>query len=314
MTPNTRSISKLTRRQFAWQAAAAVALQGLPALGATVAHSARHRILCCDYEGNKIAIVAEDGKVEWEHAVQTPQDCWMRPNGNVLVCYRHGAMEITPQHVIAWEYRAPAQAQCHSCQPLKNGSVLIAECGMSRIVEVGKTGQIVKEIPIASKAKNMGHQFRGTRQTADGHYWVCLMDEQKIVELSPTGVLLREIPVEGYPHAAVRLPNEHLLVTLGPTMKIVELDKKLNVVWQIDKNDLPGNPLRLPAGCQRLSNGNTIISNYLPGPFLGKQPQAFEVTREKQVVWEFTDHARFKTVNQICVLDGSGGRAGTELR
>ena len=62
MTPNTRSISKLTRRQFAWQAAAAVALQGLPALGATVAHSARHRILCCDYEGNKIAIVAEDGK------------------------------------------------------------------------------------------------------------------------------------------------------------------------------------------------------------------------------------------------------------
>ena len=53
---------------------------------------------------------------------------------------------------------------------------------MSRIVEVGKTGQIVKEIPIASKAKNMGHQFRGTRQTADGHYWVCLMDEQKIVK------------------------------------------------------------------------------------------------------------------------------------
>jgi len=171
-----------------------------------------------------------------------------------------------------------------------------------------------KEIPIASKAKNMGYQFRGTRQTADGHYWVCLMDEQKIVELSPTGVLLREIPVEGYPHAALRLPNEHLLVTLGPTMKVVELDKKLNVVWQISGDDLLGNPLRLPPGCQRLSNGNTIISNYLPGPFLGKQPQAFEVTRKKQAVWEFTDNARFKTVNQICVLDGSGGRAGTELR
>jgi len=52
----------------------------------------------------------------------------------------------------------------------------------------------------------------------------------------------------------------------------------------------------------------------LPGPFLGKQPQAFEITREKRVVWEFTDHARFKTVNQIFVLDGSGGRAGKELR
>ena len=70
----------------------------------------------------------------------------MRPIGNVLVCYRHGAMEITPQHQVAWEYRAPAQAQCHSCQPLKNGNVLVAECGMSRIVEVGKTGQIAKSL------------------------------------------------------------------------------------------------------------------------------------------------------------------------
>lgn len=75
MRPNTRSISKLTRRQFAWQTATAVALHGVSVLGAPLIHSARHRILCCDYEGNKIAIVAEDGKVEWEHAVQTPQDC-----------------------------------------------------------------------------------------------------------------------------------------------------------------------------------------------------------------------------------------------
>jgi hypothetical protein len=314
MNPTTSSISMLTRRAFVRQAAAALTFQGVSGLGATATPSSRHRILCCDYEGNKIAIVDGDGRVEWEHGIQTPQDCWMRPNGNALVCYRHGAMEITPQHAIAWEYKAPSQAQCHSCQPLKNGNVLVAECGMSRIVEVGSTGQIAKEIPIVSKAKNMGHQFRGTRQTADGHYWVCLMDEQKILELSPAGTLLREIPIDGYPHAAIRLPNQHLLVTLGPTKRVVELDKKLKVVWQIDGNDIPGNPLRLPAGCQRLRNGNTIISNYLPGPFLGKQPQAFEITREKRVVWEFTDHARFKTVNQIFVLDGSGGRAGKELR
>jgi hypothetical protein len=66
-----------------------------------------------------------------------------------------------------------------------------------------------------------------------------------------------------------------------------------------------GNPLRLPAGCQRLANGNTIICNYLGGGFMGKQPQAFEVTREKRVVWEFADHKNFKTVNEIQVLDPS---------
>ena len=77
----------------------------------------------------------------------------------------------------------------------------------------------------------------------------------------------------------------------------------------------PRYPLRLPAGCQRLANGNTIVCNYLPGPFMGKQPQAFEVTRDKRVLWEFTDHARFKTVNQIYLLDAPpGGKRSEVLR
>lgn len=274
----------------------------------------RRRFLCCDYEGNRIAIIGTNGGVEWDFPIQTPQDCWQLRNGNVLVCYRHGAKEITPNKEVVWEYRAPEAAQCHSCQPLKGGSVLVAECGMSRLVEVGRDGMISRIIPVASKAKNMGHQFRGTRKTPDGHYWTCLMDEQKIVELSPSGSVLREIPVDGFPHEAILLPKGNLLVTLGPTKRVVELNPKGTVVWEIGENELPGNPLRLPAGCQRLKNGNTIVCNYLPGPFLGKQPQAFEVTRDKKVVWEMTDHANFKTVNQIYVLDGSGGRPGKELR
>ena len=39
---------------------------------------------------------------------------------------------------------------------------------------------------------------------------------------------------------------------------------------------------------------------------MGKQPQAFEVTPDKKVVWEFADHAHFKTVNQIYLLDLPG--------
>ena len=139
------------------------------------------------------------------------------------------------------------------------------------------------------------------------------MDEKKIVELAPDGALLREIPVEGFPHAAIKLPNGHLLVTLGTAGKVIELDRDLKIVWQIGQDELPGNPLRLPAGCQRLDNGNTIVCNYLPGPFMGKQPQAFEVTRDKRVVWEFTDHARYKTLNQIHLLDSPNTGKTAEL-
>ncbi len=313
MEQSTNSLSSLNRREFAHRSAAAL---GLLVLGlrteALAQTSTRHRFLCCDYQGNKVAIIGKDGSVEWEFAVQTPQDCWMLPNGNVLVCYRNGAKEISRAKEVVWEYRAPKEAQCHSCQPLPGGHVLVAECGMSRLVEVGRNGQVAKEIKVASQAKNMGHQFRGTRQTTDGHYWVCLMDEKKIVELSPEGALLQEIPVDGFPHAAIKLPDGHLLVTLGTTGRVIELDQHLKIVWQIDQKEVPGNPLRLPAGCQRLPNGNTIACNYLPGDFLGKQPQAFEVTRDKRVVWEFTDHERFKTMNQIFLLDlpadGKGSR------
>ncbi len=239
----------LTRRDFARRTISALGLvvAGFD-LKAGAENSTRHRFLCCDYQGNKVAIISADGSVEWEFATQTPQDCWFLPNGNILFCYRNGAKEVSRDKQVVWEYKAPAAAECHSCQPLPNGNVLVAECGLSRLVEAGRDGQMAKEIKVASEAENMGHQFRGTRQTADGHYWVCLMDEKKIEELSPAGALLRTIPVDGYPHAAIQLPDGHLLVTLGTAAKVIELDQDLKIVWQLDENEVPGNPLRLPAG------------------------------------------------------------------
>jgi hypothetical protein len=313
---NASSQLPLTRREFARRTlvGAGLTLAGFQ-VQAAPEQAVRHRFLCCDYQGNKVAIVGNDGSVEWEFAAETPQDCWLLPNGNVLFCHHHGAKEVTPEKRVVWEYQAPAQAECHSCQPLAGGQVLVAECGLGRLVEIGRDGRIAREIRVPSSAKNMSHQFRGCRQTANGHYWVCLMDEKKIVELSPESALLREIRVEGFPHEAILLPNGNLLVTLGQAGKVIELDQDLRVAWELGETELPGNALRLPAGCQRLPNGNTIICNYLPGPFVGKQPQAFEVTRDKKVVWEFADHAHFKTVNQICLLDLPGsGKSSPMLR
>jgi hypothetical protein len=261
-----------------------------------------HRIVCADYVGNKVAIIAADGRIEWEFPAVSPQDCWLLANGNVLFCENGGAKEVTPAKEIVWHYDVPAGAQCHSCQPLADGRVLLVECSLGLIVEVDRDGKVAKEIKVPSAAKVLPHQFRGTRKTADGHYWVCMMDEQKVLELAPDGSVLREIPMPGFPHEAIKLSDGHLLVTLGGAKRVVELDEQLKVVWEIGENELHGNPLRLPAACQRLPNGNTIIGNWLGGGFVGTQPQAFEVTRDKKVVWQFTD-PRFKTVNQIEVLD-----------
>ena len=63
--------------------------------------------------------------------------------------------------------QVPALKHRFLCQPLPDGKVLVAECFLSRIVEVGRDGNVAREIKIPSVAKVFSHQFRGTRKTAD---------------------------------------------------------------------------------------------------------------------------------------------------
>jgi hypothetical protein len=270
--------------------------------------SAAHRFLCTDSNGGKVAVVAADGAIEWEFACEHPQDCWALPNGNYLFCHAHGAIEMTPAKQIVWEYRAAENAEVHACQPLPGGRVLVVECGPSRLLEIGRDGKIAKEIklPPPPATVNRHDQYRGVRKTRDGHYLVCRKGEHRVEELDGEGRVLRAIPVPGDVHEAVQLPNRHLLIALGDGHKLIELDEQEKVVWEVNENDLPGNPLRLMAGLQRLPNGNTIFCNYLGHGHLGEQPHFFELTPDKKVVWEFADHAHFKTVNQIQLLDVPG--------
>ena len=132
-----KSCTQLTRREFSRLATFAL---GVTALGvrAEIGAPRRHRFLCCDYQGNRVAIVSSDGAIEWDFTATTPQDCWMLPNGNVLFCHRDGAKEVSPKNGVVWEYKAAPKAQCHSCQPLPDGTVLVAECGLGRLVLIAQ--------------------------------------------------------------------------------------------------------------------------------------------------------------------------------
>ena len=280
---------------------AAVFFAGLSAL------QAARPFLCCDYNGGKVCAVSAEGKIEWEYACKAPQDCWRLPDGNYLFCFVSGALEVTPGKQVVWEYKAPEKVEVHSCQPLPDGRVLIVEGGTSRIIEVDRAGKIAKEIKLVTAPTVVTHnQYRGTRKARNGHYFVCFKGEGKIVELDGDGRVLRSINVPGDPHEVVPLPDGHLLVTCGDGHKAIELDAQAKVVWELDENDLPGNPLRLMAGCQRLPNGNTVFANYLGHGHVGEQPQFVEVTRDKKVVWQFRDDAQFKTINQVQLLDVPG--------
>jgi len=273
----------------------------------TFAAGEAHPFLCCDYNGGKVCVVSEAGKIEWEYPCKSPQDCWRLPNGNILLCHASGAVELTSDKTVVWEYKAPEKTEVHACQPLPNGRVLVVECGTSRIIEVARDGKIAKEIKLTTAADvKLHNQFRGTRKLANGHYLVCFKGEGRVVELDAGGAIVRSIKVPGDPHEVLGLPDGHLLVTCGDGHKVVELDAREKVVWELNENDLPGNPLRLMAGCQRLPNGNTVFCVYLGHGHIGEQPMVIEVTRDKKVVWQIDDHAHFKTINQIQLLDVPG--------
>ncbi|WP_395739681.1 YncE family protein [Prosthecobacter sp.] len=274
----------------------------------TTAHAA-HPFLCCDYGGGKVCVVSAEGKIEWQWDCKSPQDCWKLPNGNYLFCFVSGALEVTPDKKIVWEYKAPTdvKVEVHACQPLPDGKVMIVECGTSRIIEVDRAGKIAKEIKLTAAPEiKLHNQFRGTRKLANGHYLVAFKGEGKIVELDGEGKVLRQIKVPGDPHEVVPLPDAHLLITCGDGHEVRELDAKENIVWQLKENDLPGNTLRLMAGCQRLPNGNTVFCVYLGHGHIGEQAQVIEVTRDKKIVWDVADHKQFKTINQIMLLDVPG--------
>jgi len=276
---------------------------------------AAHRFLCTDSYGGKVAVVSADGSIEWEYACQHPQDCWALPNGNYLFCHAHGAIEMSPAKQIVWEYKASEKAEVHACQPLPDGRVLVVECGPSRLLEIGRDGKIAKEIklPPPPASVSLHDQYRGVRKTREGHYLVCRKGEHRVDELDGEGRVLRSIPVPGDVHEVVLLPDKHLLISCGDGHKLIELDENEKIVWEVNENEIPGNPLRLMAGLQRLPNGDTIFCNYLGHGHLGEQPHFFELTSDKKVVWEFSDHAHFKTVNQIQLLDVAGDATKGEI-
>ena len=91
-------------------------------------------------------------------------------------------------------------------------------------------------------------------------------------------------------YGALRLPNGNTVIAGGNNNRVIEVDAKGKVVWSIDQKELPGITLAWVTTLHALPNGNLIIGNCHAGP---DNPQLFEVTRDKKVVWTFKDFKTF---------------------
>ncbi len=285
-----------------------------------------YRVLARD-KGH-VAIVNAKGEVEWEVPCPTDaHDIAMLPNGNVLMpVSATKVVEMSPEKKVAWQYESkptPAnkgRVEVHSFQRLPGDLTLIAESGNRRLIEVNRAGKIVREIPLTVDKPDAHRDTRLVRKLDNGHYLVCHEGDGKVREYDETGKVVWSYALDlaGRPRSpghgpeghgtevfgAIRRPDGNTLIAGGNNNRVIEVDRDGKVVWSIGHDELPGIRLAWVTTLQLLPNGNLIVGNCHAGP---DNPQLFEVTRDKKVVWTFKDLKTFgNDVAAAQVLDVKG--------
>jgi hypothetical protein len=241
--------------------------------------------------------VVRGGKVVWTYTMpgrnaaghaQEFSDAWMLSNGNILFSRETGAMEVTPEKKVIWNYDAPPGCEVHAVQPVDKQRIFIMQNGTparAMIVDT-TTGKVEKEtaIPAASPAHS---QFRHARYTAAGTILAAHLNEGRVAEYDWTGKEIWSVAAPGV-WAATRLKNGNTLISLEHT-GVREVDPKGKTVWEFTQADVPDIKLVSMQEASRLANGNTLICNWASGrvPLTEwpREVQLLEVTPAKKVVW-----------------------------
>lgn len=269
-----------------------------------------YRVLANDK--GKVALVDAKGAVEWEYETGFGgHDLSLLTNGNVLLATGPTRIaEVTPQKKIVWQYESKPKAgytgrvEVHAFQRLAHGVTLIAESGNRRIIEVDAAGKIMREIPLTVDKPDAHRDTRMVRKLENGNYLVCHEGDGKVREYEATGkvVWTYALDLAGRPrspgheghgtevYGAIRSPNGNTLIAGGNNNRVLEISPVGKIVWSIDRDELPGVRLAWVTTLHWLPNGNVIVGNCHAGP---DNPQLFEVTRDKKVVWTFKDFKTF---------------------
>ena len=268
-------------------------------LTAVVGRAERLVLVSASYGKNIVAITDRNGDVLWSHKTAGPQqghtghhDVHLLPNGNIL--YHDSWTKLTEMTLakeVVWTYDSASmngnkgkRVDVHAFARLKNGNTSIVESGVGRIIEVDKKGKIVHEIPM----KKDGRQnTRWVRFTPEGNHLVTSENPGVVTEYNRKGEIVWEYLINTRCYGAIRLKNGNTLICSGSGHSVVEVTPQKKVVWEISTT-VPGSDITLGwmTALQELPSGNIVAGNCHAGE---ENPQIFEITKDKKVVWEFDE-------------------------
>jgi hypothetical protein len=267
--------------------------------------------------GGETFVADEAGKATWTYP-HSSRDGWVLDNGHVLLAlsksktYPGGAVvEVDKDGKVIFEFKG-TQSEVNTVQPLGDGKVLITEArDKPRILEINRDGKVFVEVPIQAQTKDHHLQTRMTRKLANGNYLVPQLLDRVVREYDPKGKVVCEVKTPHMPFTAIRLPDGNTLIgcTLGNL--VIEVDKDGKEVWRLTSDDLPDKPINDACGVQRLENGNTVVTSHHA---TAGQAKLLEVTRDKKVVWTYTDDLK-AGIHHFQILDAKGKpEGGNSLR
>ena len=267
----------------------------------------RHRLMFFEYgKGpNRLLELDADGKMVWEHKPPSIAVIFeVLPNGNVLYAYGGkptGVREVTRQGVEVWNYVSQCP-QVLGCGRLPNGNTLVAEQGPPQVVEVDPRGKVVHTTPLKTNVEGYHLQVRNVHKLANGNILAAHEGEGAVREVDPSGQVVWEYTGVENAGDAQRLPNGNTLISCGTQKRVIEVTRDKKIVWEFTAQDAPELNLTWVSSIQPLKNGNILVGNFLRGQE-GKGAHAFEVTRDKRVVWKWEDHSFIKSLTTVRALD-----------
>ena len=266
----------------------------------------RHHFMFMQYSpGNRIVDLSAEGQILWEHPIPSLAVMFeILKNGNVMYAYGGnptGVQEVDREHHIVWNYTAKCE-QVLGFSRLPNGNVLVGEQGPCQAVEVNRKGEVVHTTPLTTAEKPAHRQLRSVHRLPNGNILSCHEADATVREVTPEGKVVWEYPNVQNVFEATRLKNGNTLIGCSGPARVIEVTKEGKTVWEFGTKDAPELGLNWIVGIQILKNGNLVVANFLRGNE-GKGVHAFEVTRDKKVVWKFADYKMSELVTMAKVLD-----------
>ncbi len=271
------------------------------------AASIHHRLLFFEYgKGpNRMLELDAQGKVVWEHVPPSIAVIFqVLPNGNVLYAYGGkptGVREVTRKGEQVWNY-VSACPQVLGCERLANGNTLVAEQGPCRAVEVSPKGEVVRVTPLKTSHESYHLQVRNIHKLASGNILAAHEGEGAVREVDVEGKVVWEYTGVENAGDAQRLKNGNTLISCGTQKRVIEVTRDKKIVWEFSASDAPELNFTWASSIQQLKNGHILIGNFMRGQE-GKGAHAFEVTRDKKVVWKWEDHNLIKSLTTVRALD-----------